>query len=452
VENKMVVEESGPPRRVGHNALIEAGADLLSGPKLADVLSFAGVRAVAERAGVCPGTVTNRFPSGARANRRSNPQLAEAIARRAVSRGFPERGHTVDALPVELGRLAQGDSEALDRIARAMADDLVAHRDQRGESFLTAYFACVAVAPRDPVAARIVREYYAAVETAFEGVFEALADCLRRRFIDGMDARRAGIALWALAEGYAVRHRGDPDSVDALEFAVVSMRLFEALTTDRSSPEAPTTTRDVVVPLRAPDRSDRAAVVAAAHGLYERGSRWDAVTPMILAAETGLGRRTVAAAFPVAGGLAAAVWSRYLAPLRDELNADRHRSVGTVLRRHAERLAAATRAHPLLAGAYLEGVVRAATRGPLDERDPVDPRAVLPLPDLLVRVLYDHADVLRPELTATHKAALAFGAVVTRTTIDLALSDPVSSATEVAGTVVGLTLDGARRCSRPGRR
>src|SRR5690349_12777608 len=73
----------GPGRRVGVDTLLSAGADLLGGATLPELLSFAGVRAVAARAGVKPGTVTHHFGTGSRASRRPNPALAEAIARHA---------------------------------------------------------------------------------------------------------------------------------------------------------------------------------------------------------------------------------------------------------------------------------------------------------------------------------------------------------------------------------
>jgi hypothetical protein len=439
-------DEAAGARRIGRDALVEAGANLLSAPKLADLLSFAGVRAVADQAAVRPGTITHHFPTVSSANRRPNPVLAEAVARRAVSRGLPETGHTIDALPIELANLANGDASALRRLARAMADDLVAHRDARGQSFLTAYFACVAVAPHDPDAARIVRDYYASVEQAFAGLFEALAEVLGRRFVGGVDAKIVGVALWALAEGYAVRHRADPDNVDPDVFADMTMRLFDSLTTDAANPQDPYGPEDLFVPRDLCPHHVRHVLVASARRLYDRLGRWDLVSEAEVATEACVGRAVVVTTFPEWSGLAAAVWSAHLAPLSEALGLDRKLPLDQVLERHTERLTAAARAHPQLAAAYLEGVVRVSmTRGEVDERDHTDPRATLPLHQLLVRVLYDHHDELRPELMDSPASTLAFAALVTRHAIWLALSEPDLTTSRIAALLVSFALDGARR-------
>jgi AcrR family transcriptional regulator len=118
---QLMSDERSPRARVGRDAVVDAGADLLAAPALTDLLAFAGVRAVAEAAGVRPGTVTHWFPAASAHNRRANADLAEAVARRAVERGRPTSGHTIDALAVEIEHLGRGDSGALHRIARAIA-------------------------------------------------------------------------------------------------------------------------------------------------------------------------------------------------------------------------------------------------------------------------------------------------------------------------------------------
>jgi AcrR family transcriptional regulator len=442
-------DDRPPPRgRVGRDAIIEAGADLLAAPTLPDLLGFAGVRAVAERADVRPGTVTHRFPAATRENRRANPALAEALARRAVERGRPTSGHTIDALATEIEGLGRGDGAALHRIAEAMGRDLVEEQDPAGQSFLTAYYACLAAAPHDPVAAAIVREHHQAFEDAFTGVYQLLVDTVDRRFITGLDERAVGAAMWALAEGYYARLRGQPDAVAPAEFALVTIRLFEALTVDAAELDEPWAPDEMVDALRPeePDYRDRHAVVAAARALYTEEGRWEAVTNGAVARRSGRSRAVVAAVFPDRGSLAAAVWAGELEGMAPAIERDRDRPLDQILWRQAQRLVEAARAHPQLAASYLESGRRAAAgRGRLDTRDHTDPRAMLLLPQLLVRILHDHADELRPEVTASSAAVLGFAGLFTRSAIDLALSEGELGTAEIADLLTVLVVDGVRR-------
>jgi hypothetical protein len=83
-------------------------------------------------------------------------------------------------------------------------------------------------------------------------------------------------------------------------------------------------------------------------------------------------------------------------------------------------------------------------RGRSDERDHTDPRSVLPLAHLLVRILHDHADELRPEVTAGRRAVLGVGGQFTRDALDLALSEPDLSTAEIADLVTVMVIDGLR--------
>lgn len=437
--------KNGP---VGTDALLQAGAELLTAARLQDVLSFVGVRAVAHRADVMPGTVTHHFGSGPRHNRRGNPQLAEGVARHALMRlGIERVRNGVARLRAEIEELRAGDEGALRRFARAAAGALERDRDESRLPHQHALHACLLAAPQDPVAAELLRSYYAEADEQMMEVYEGLTEATGRQLAPGVSARDLTVAMSALVDGFIIRHRFDPTETDIELLADAALRLFQATTTDRRTRRHPSPADLLEPPGEGElDEDAKDAVVLAAQDLYDESFDWDAVTLAAVADRAKVNRADVRAHFGDEHGLAAAVLMRYIPFLERAIERDRLLPVERVLTSHLQRLIEIVREHRQVSGAYLQAAVQANTeRGPARRSHLGDPRLLLPLPQVLAPALRRHAPELHPDLTASDTSVFAFATFVTNSALALALTQTTLPSSETAHHLVSIILDGARR-------
>jgi AcrR family transcriptional regulator len=198
------------------------------------------------------------------------------------------------------------------------------------------------------------------------------------------------------------------------------------------------------------DVHKRAAIVRAAIEVYRRDG-WDGVTVSAVEAHSDVSRRTIIANVGDRNGLAAAIWSQLLPDLRAAVAADVDLTAHRRISRHLHRMVELVRAHPQLTGALLAGVLAyTIEHGPPTGTDPADPRTLVPLPAILRPVLLDCAEVLRPGLVDDEVQATDTAALLTNTTLHLAITRPSLSASDVTGRICDTMLAGML-LRRPGR-
>jgi AcrR family transcriptional regulator len=438
------------PARPGRTALLEAAADLLAGATLEDTVGGSvGVRGVAAAGGVTPSTVNHHFPGGGSA--RNVRLCAAALDHALLRRGVPVSERTAEAAIAAAEELRAGDPDALGRLARIAAEHLIglappAEQPVGAESEAVATLLAAAVAPRSPEAVRSLRASYDQVTEVLAPMYDALLDASGRRLVGGVDSVDLTCLIAALADGFRIRRRFDPDRATAELFAEATVRLFEsfsALTSEVHDPD-PADRLLLLPPGSGLDPHKREAVVDAAWKVYDRDG-YAGLTLAGVAAEAGVSRATVVANFRDGGGLAAAVWARFLPRLAADAEADLAEGIGlaALVRRHVDRLAGVARAHGQLTVGLFAALFQHATgQGPPRPSDPADPRLLVPLPTLLVPALLAHAAEVRPPYAESPSNAVDSAAMLTSQAMQLCLTRPWLSPGEVAHRVCDTTLAG----------
>ena len=138
------------------------------------------------------------------------------------------------------------------------------------------------------------------------------------------------------------------------------------------------------------------------------------------------------------GGLAAAVWARFVPRLTEGVEADQAGGQGlqVIVRRHVDRVAGVARAHPQLTVALFASVSQYAVAQAPRGSEPGDPRFLVPLPMLLVPPLLAHADEVRPPYAESPGAAFDSAAMLTSQALQLCMTRPLLSPAEVCRHVV----------------
>lgn len=444
----------GPGRRVGVGPLVDAAVERLLEADLADLLSFLTFATVADRAGVRPATVQHHFKKRS-PDAKPNERIAHATVLRVIG-GDEERAtdnvERASAVSHELRKKPEATMQAFRSIAAATLRTNLANRATNRTTLLTA-----AVADGDPTAASILRDWYGEFAKSIEPLYERLIDAFDRRFDTeaGFDSHSYAVLLSALTDGLILRHRFDPDEVDPELYGEVVIRLFEACTvTGSAGDELPVDLRLLhggvahapVPPGSGLDPDKRSAMVAAATALYDARLDTSDLTGAAVARLAGVSRTTVLSHFADASGLAWAVWGRFLPEFERHLQRDhdRGRPAVAVIERHLQRLAERAHEHPALTALAFEAAVRYRTRSRTSGLDPTDPQLLVPLPHVLVPVIIDHADHLRPGLDQI-EPAYDLAVTLTDLTILRALADAQASPSDVVDQVMELAFDGARR-------
>jgi AcrR family transcriptional regulator len=443
--------------RPGRAALLDAAADLLATTTIEDAVgATVGVRGVAAAAGVTPSTVNHHFP-GDGGTARNTRLCAAAIHHALLRRGVPVSERTADAALAAAEDLRAGDPDALARLARiaaehllGMAPDVEQQRDAESEAVATLIAA--AVAPRSPEAVRSLRASYDQVTDTLAPMYEGLLETAGRRLTGGIDTVDLTCLIAALADGFRIRRRFEPERATADLFAEATIRLFESFSALKSDPQDPDPADRLLLlaPGSGLDPHKREAVVDAAWKVYDRDG-FPGLTVAGVATEAGVSRATVVANFRDAGGLAAAVWARFMPRLSSEVEADlaAGRALPVVVRRHVDRLASVARAHGQLTTALFAAVFQqSVNQGPPRTKDPSDPRVLVPLPVLLVPPLLAHADEVRPPYAESATAAFDSAAMLTSQALQLCMTRPLLSPADVAHRVCDTTLAGMLRRRR----
>ena len=153
-----------PARRPGRATILDRAADRFAEASLEQVVgSIAGVRDVAEAAGVAPATVNHHFPPG---GARRNTRLA------TVALGHALLGHDAD--------------------------------DERA---LVARYAALAVAPRSPAAVELLQAHHDAVLAAAVAALEVRLAADARRLVAGLELDDLAGLVVALADGLQAQGR-----------------------------------------------------------------------------------------------------------------------------------------------------------------------------------------------------------------------------------------------------
>jgi AcrR family transcriptional regulator len=442
--------------RPGRAALLDAAADLLATTTIEDAVgATVGVRGVAAAAGVTPSTVNHHFPGGGTA--RNARLCAAAIDHALLRRGVPVSERTADAALAAAEDLRAGDPDALARLARIAAEHLLgmapdAEQRRDAESEAVATLIAAAVAPRSPDAVRSLQASYDQVTETLAPMYEGLLETAGRRLTGGIDTVDLTCLIAALADGFRIRRRFEPERATAELFAETTIRLFEAFSALKSEPQDPDPADRLLLvpPGSGLDPHKREAVVDAAWKVYDRDG-FPGLTVAAVAAEAGVSRATVVANFRDAGGLAAAVWARFMPRLTSGVEQDVADGVAlpVVVRRHVDRLAAIARAHGQLTIALFASVFQhAVAKGPPRGQDPADPRTLVPLPSLLVTPLLAHAEEIRPPYAESAAAAFESASMLTTQALQLCMTRPLLSPADVAHRVCDTTLAGMLRRRR----
>lgn len=436
--------------------LLDAAADLLAAIELDEAIGGAvGVRRVASVAGVAPASVNHHFPGGGGGpNRRL---CADALHHALNRRGVPVSERTAEAALTAADELRAGDPEALGRLARIAADHLigVAPPDEPGvaqEAESVATLLAAAVAPRSPEATRSLRDSYAGVTEVLAPMYEGLLDASGRRLVGGIDTVDLTYVIAALADGFRLRRRFEAERMTAELFAETVLRIFESFSALHEEAQDPDPTDRL---LTLPDGSNldphkREAVVEAAWRVYDRHG-FEGLTLAAVTAESGVSRATVVANFRDTGGLAAAVWARFLPGLHAGVREDEEQGRGLVatVRGHVARLTDVARRHHALTGTLVQAMIRRAVESPnVHAADPSDPRVLVPLPVVILPVLREHHAELRAGVADTGAEALESAMVITSATLNLCITRQLLTPAEVAHRVCETTFGGMLRRRR----
>ncbi len=430
-------------RRIGRDALLDAGTRLLRRATLAQLLGFASARGVARESDVTIGTVTHHFTSGAvdhdSTTTRAKAPLGAALAGRALelSRSITET--TGIELLAEIERIRRGDrTVGLARMADIAARDLVGHiDDEHDESAEVAFYACCAAAPHDQDARTMLTSRYETTDALVRDFCDLTCDALGHHYVDGVDGTELARGIIALSDGLLIRSRFAPSDDLSHLFADLTVRLMLATTTPGSP--ALEHVRSLSELLDLPDGSHldphkRQAIVAATTATFHR-SGWDGVTIPKVAREANVSGATIATHFGSQGGLAAIIWSQYLPSLQDEIEADRRRSFRNKVRLHLRRVAELSMSQPALTVALLRANLDYSLTHPAPSaQDPSDPRNIAPVHRPLMEALRlaQQKNTLRRNIAESDLQAYLFATLLTNRAMELGATRPEMTPDSIA--------------------
>jgi AcrR family transcriptional regulator len=214
--------------RRGRAPLLDAALELLLELHLEDVMARVGVRSVAARAGVAPGTVNHHFRSTGSAGS-PNRTLATATLAHAIGRS-PDIAASTSRQLIQHAAGDRSESPSRRGVAEVARDDYLANAGLESEAETVAMLLACAVAPRDAQAAETLRDCYETLSASYAAAYVALAEGCGRRFVDGISAEHVAAMVTALADGVMLRARFDPATATEDLFTDAAIRLFLACT------------------------------------------------------------------------------------------------------------------------------------------------------------------------------------------------------------------------------
>lgn len=446
------MSETAPtrPARTGRTRILDAATDLMAQSTLDEVGAFMGARAVARAGGVSPGTITHHFPAG-----------SESLGRAAIRRAFERVGWAMtDQLALGMSRAVSKlytDAEAgLTEVANALIAEVAAYSPDSTDDFNgiveaeeTACLLTAAVAPRDPEAAKVMREFFAPHRRQTEEVCEAAARALGRVWVSDATSRTMALAVNSLANGFIFFRRFDIHSAPLEEYAKCVLLLFDAISNPRTD-DAQGYRESLVPGTRkfAVDPNKRLLIAQAALLVYQSGG-WSELSVAEVARKAGVSRPTVVANFRDRNGLAAAVWSeRHLRNLEASMGKlELLRSQPTsALKSALLSFVLAARDDFELTHAFLAGVFAyTVEHGVARDIDPADPRNLVPLPGLLVPIVESAAASFKAGNADTKEQIRDTAALLTNSVLHLALTRPSLPPEEIAAKICETMLAGMLR-------
>lgn len=437
--------------RNGKGRALEAAMALFTEADLTDVTAFIGMKQVARAVPVSPGTMTYYFGS------------REVLVREVVDHVL-ERfldAWSFEVVDEALGRLARGEGDLAD-VAHSVADlvaqlspgpDTSEPADPQRElaaSFGVAEALLAAVAPNDPEAAATVAAVAAARRARYAELTAVLMGITGRRWRPSARPERLVVLTQALAEGFLHVRRYDPESAPVEIFADGLLRLYLSLTTDVTDLSA-----DAVDTLHARFSKEplgdgqevllERAVLAAQHVYVRQG--WNGLTITAVAEDLGVDRVAVVRIFGDRRGLAAAVWANRVPALRRVAKSlGETTSVTDVVRIFLEELVDQARRDMPLSVALLEGVFVATLAGASPSApESLDPKKLVPLPDILAELLEDRRDQLALDDVPGGLTPFDAAALLCNTALHLAFTRPDWAEQRVVDVVMATTFAGMRR-------
>jgi AcrR family transcriptional regulator len=436
---------SSTGRRVGREALVEAGIALLDEGTLPDVTAWIGVRSVADRAGVSPSTVSHHFsPNGDR--RAPNGALARTVVQRGLQIGYEATDHSRTRIAEVAALGAMGAELTNEIMATVAAADVETWITPQNRPALTARYLASAAAPNDADARALLLERDERTRDRMVPLYDAVVDALDRAWVSGWDAEAFAITASSMAEGFILRDRFKPGLASPSMFGDAIVRLLNSVTVDRVAntvPDAGATNPATRLPRGSNlDPHKRDAIAAAAIRLYdERG--WSDITLASVATAAGVNRATVAAHFGAGWGLAGPIFARHVAPLAAAIDTDRASTLLGLITNHLERMAAIADQHRGLTAAFLASLSEHAIEGRYAPEHPGDPRNIVPLPDLLVSLISRDPAQFRPGLVDSPGALIQFATFATRSCLSFAVGQPSVRPSGIADFLHDTVLSGA---------
>lgn len=421
--------------------------DVVATADLAQVATFLGLKQVARAVPVSPGTMTYYFGSREEFSREvfehifdrfyaywSYASVEEALERLAGGAG--DLAGVADAVASQVARVAPGpDSPPMDDAERRLA-----------ASFSMAEALLTAVAPNDSRATRILAVRAERDREHFATFVLALMEITGRSWRTGVELEQLVVAVQSLIEGFLHVRRIDPAAAPVAALSDGLLRLYLALTADARDLDADAADALHARFSRELHQADREVLVsravAAATNVYARAG-WNGLTIAAVAAELGVDRIAVVRIFVDRRGLAAAIWADRLPALRRVARSlAQTPEVAEVVRIFLETLVDLARRDVALSAALLEGVFAASIAPDGATADALDPRRLVPLPQVLAPLLEARADQLALAGVPDGLTYLDAAALLCNTALHVAFTRPRWAEERVVNVVMGTTFAG----------
>ncbi|MGH9048866.1 MAG: hypothetical protein ACRDY4_03960 [Acidimicrobiia bacterium] len=414
--------------------MLDAGVEAFAALSLDELLAEIGPRRVVRHLGdVTPGAFYHHFPSRA--------HYLDELAGHALAPGRDEIAPETADMLFEVANLP--DTDVVGHMERICNRDFERLRTD-GRVALQLQM-CLWAKHDDPGAREILRSGYDGASDHLAPAFECILERWGREFRPPFTMSSALMVFVALLEGLVVRHCVDPEAVSPTLFAETVQALLPTMTRPvRDDADLDDTLASISRFEHGP-RSRPADAELRRRVLDATAARADADVhddPSIeeLAADAGVPADAVYAEFHGKPGLAAAAFSRYLPLLERPLRTGLEDGVPPVevIRAHLGRLADVTVRHRGLTNALYESALRAAIRYGT-HIGPSDPRAVVPLPQLLTPTVRagQAQGVIRDDFDAFELAALVTNMLLLRV-----MNRPQESAEQIAEIVSEVALRG----------
>jgi AcrR family transcriptional regulator len=414
----------------GRQRLLEQAAAELVSLSAADLLEALRLRTVASRAHVTTSTVNHHFPH--------KRDLIGALVR-AV---FAAEDDGDRAVLDRLAKLGAGDGD-LGSVWDALCERARPHgRDVPRRSRQALRHILAATAGHDREAASVLSAAATEAIPRQRALIAAFAAATGRREQDGPVAERTAVALHALGSAGGLL----PDAAWPPAYADAVLRLLLAATYDPADGSddalARLADRSVVAP-RDVTRADRDRVASAANAVYNAYG-WAGLTVEAVAARCDGGRPEVVATFGDRDGLASAVWARSVPFLKTVVRSCAAlESVRDIAGIYLQAVVDQARMDHDLTVHFLDGVLRYTARYGAPDPDRIDdPRALVPVPQLLAPLLRARAGQFRPGEVDDERGAADAAALLCNSALHLCVTRPALPAAEVTRRIEDTVLLG----------